>query len=165
MYVFMVITYSRVWINRVSCQSCLWSTGKNNISLSPFAPENLASRDGFSCPVPRQPAYSPYSGWIWCLLTGLLPISAAVSTYVFKPPYAISGQSRIYRVAQLRTDGVHCSLSMEMSRLTRDGTAEPVSRDQILRDARGQGNIHFPCSADHEQDWQPYPVDPYSCYM
>ena len=49
-----------------------------------------------------------------------------------------------------------------MSRLTRDGTAEPVSRDQILRHARGQGNIDFPCSADHEQDWQPYPVDPYS---
>ena len=49
-----------------------------------------------------------------------------------------------------------------MSRLTRDGTAEPVSRDQILRHARGQGNIHFPCSADHEQDWQPYPVDLYS---
>ena len=32
---------------------------------------------------------------------------------------------------------------MEMSRLTRDGTAEPVSRDQILRHARGQGNIIF----------------------
>ena len=31
-----------------------------------------------------------------------------------------------------------------MSRLTRDGTAEPVSRDQILRHARGQGNISFP---------------------
>ena len=30
---------------------------------------------------------------------------------------------------------------------------------------RGQGNINFPCSADHERDWQPYPVDPYSCYM
>ena len=53
------------------------------------------------------------------------------------------------------------SLSMEMSRLTRDGTAERVSRDQILRHVRGQGNNHFPCSADHEQDWQPYPVDPY----
>ena len=26
--------------------------------------------------------------------------------------------------------------SMEMSRLTRDGTAEPVSRDQILSQAR-----------------------------
>ena len=47
------------------------------------------------------------------------------------------------------------SLSMEMSRLTRDGTAEPVSRDQILRRERGQENNHFPCSADHEQGWQP----------
>ena len=54
------------------------------------------------------------------------------------------------------------SLSMEMSRLTWDGTAEPVSRDQILRHARRQENIHVPCSADHEQDSQPYPVDPYS---
>ena len=31
-----------------------------------------------------------------------------------------------------------------MSRLTRDGTAEPISRDQILRHAREQGNIIFP---------------------
>ena len=46
-----------------------------------------------------------------------------------------------------------------MSKLTRDGTAEPVSRDQILRRERGQRIIHFPCSAaDHEQDWQPCPV-------
>ena len=50
-----------------------------------------------------------------------------------------------------------------MSRLTSDGTAEPVSRDQILRRERGQGNnINFPCSAYHEQDRQPYPVDQYS---
>ena len=50
-----------------------------------------------------------------------------------------------------------------VSRLTRDGTAEPVSQDQILRHARGQEDIYFPCSADHEQDWQPsYPVDPHS---
>ena len=41
----------------------------------------------------------------------------------------------------------------------------PVSRDQILRRERGQENIHFPSSADHEQDWQPYLVGPYSCYM
>ena len=26
----------------------------------------------------------------------------------------------------------------------------------------GTGGYYFPCSADHEQDWQPYPVDPYS---
>ena len=54
---------------------------------------------------------------------------------------------------------------MEMSRLTRDGTTEPVSRGQILRHAREQGNIHVPCSADHEQDWQRYPVDPYSAII
>ena len=54
-----------------------------------------------------------------------------------------------------------------MSRLTRDGTAEPVSRDQILRHERGRGNIHFSCLGDHVQDWQPYSVDLYwySCYM
>ena len=51
-----------------------------------------------------------------------------------------------------------------MSRLTRDGMTEPVSRDQILRRERGQGNISFSCSADHEQDWQPYPVGSYPCY-
>ena len=37
------------------------------------------------------------------------------------------------------------SLGMEMSRLARDGTAEPVSLDQISRRERGQGIIHFPC--------------------
>ena len=43
---------------------------------------------------------------------------------------------------------IRFSLSMEMNRLMRDVTAEAVSRDHI-----------------HVQDWQPYPVDPYSCYM
>ena len=55
-----------------------------------------------------------------------------------------------------------------MSRLTHDETAEPVSRDHILRRKHGQGNVHFTCSTDHKQDWQPYPVGPYiyySCYM
>ena len=46
--------------------------------------------------------------------------------------------------------------------MTRDGMAEPASRDQLLRHKRRKGNIHFPFSADHEQDWHPYPVDPHS---
>ena len=55
---------------------------------------------------------------------------------------------------------------MQMSRLTRDRTAEPLLRDQILRRERKRGNIIFPYSVDHVQDyWQPYPVDPHSCYM
>ena len=35
---------------------------ENDLSLSPFAPENLASSDRFGRPVPRQPAQSPHSG-------------------------------------------------------------------------------------------------------
>ena len=35
------------------------------------------------------------------------------------------------------------SLSMEMSRLAWDGTAEPVSRDRILRREQGQGKYYF----------------------
>ena len=49
-----------------------------------------------------------------------------------------------------------------MSRLTRDGMAEPFSRGQNLRCDWGQEKKHFPCSADHEQYWQSCPVDPYS---
>ena len=50
-----------------------------------------------------------------------------------------------------------------MSRLTQYGTAKPVSRgDQILTRERGQRYFRSLCSADHEQVWQSYPVDPYS---
>ena len=52
-----------------------------------------------------------------------------------------------------------------MSRLKRDGTAEPVSRDEFFRRKRGRGKMSFPCSADHVQDWQPYPVDPCCCHI
>ena len=51
------------------------------ISLSPFAPENMDSREGFGRPVPRQPAYSPHSGWIWCLLMEFLPLSTVAPIY------------------------------------------------------------------------------------
>ena len=42
----------------------------------------------------------------------------------------------------------------------RDGLTKPVSRDQILRREREQGNMHFfPVQLDdHEQDWQPRPT-------
>ena len=47
-----------------------------------------------------------------------------------------------------------------MSRLTRDGTATPASRNQILRRERGQEN--FPLFSWPWTDWQLYPVDLYS---
>ena len=66
----------------------------------------------------------------------------------------IKCQSRSWSQAGTKFNGSHhgdktrysdrFSVSMEMSRLARDGTAEPVSRDQIIRHARGQGNIIFP---------------------
>ena len=40
-----------------------------------------------------------------------------------------------------------------------------LARPKFFRRERGQGNIHFRCSADHVQDRQPDLVDPYSCYM
>ena len=49
----------RVWINRVRLPILpgISLTGKTNISLSPFAPENVVSRYGLGSPVPRQPAH------------------------------------------------------------------------------------------------------------
>ena len=46
---------AREWINREMLSTLLvvTSTQKMNISLSPFAPENLVSRDGCGRPVPR----------------------------------------------------------------------------------------------------------------
>ena len=82
-YVCMVITCNSVWINRVRLPILLvvsW-TGKMNISLSLFAPEILVSRDRFGRPVPRQPAHSLHWGWILCLLTGFLPLSATASKF------------------------------------------------------------------------------------
>ena len=62
-------------------------------------------------------------------------------------------------VAKIRKKAVskHDSASRmekEERRLTRDGTTEHVSGDQILRRVLAQGNTLFPCSADPEHDWQ-----------
>ena len=59
------------------------------------------------------------------------------------------------------------SLSMEMSRPTRDGTAGPVSRDQILRRANGdREEFIFPAQLTTSKigNLTP-PVDPCPCYM
>ena len=67
MHIFVILWsshISRARINRISWPILLvvsW-TGKVNISLSLSTPDNLVSQDGFGRPVPRQPAYSPYSG-------------------------------------------------------------------------------------------------------
>ena len=87
MYVCMVVTYNRVWINRVRSTSILL-TGKMKIFLSPFAPENLISRDGVR---PSRPA-SARSFSILRLnlvLTHGIPPDFRGGIHLFKPSYEI----------------------------------------------------------------------------
>ena len=81
--------------------------GQLNREMSPYVPEYLVSRDGFSRPIPRQPAHlhaqaesgaysrdsSRFSRW---------------RPFIYLNRHTPSGQSRVYRVTHLRTDGVHC---------------------------------------------------------
>ena len=110
MYVCMIITYSKSkdQPGKVANPARGQPNCENVFSLSPFAPENLVSRDGFGIPVPRQPARLHTQAECGAyLLTGLPPSPAAASTYSLRPPYTLSGQSRVYWVTRLRTDGVH----------------------------------------------------------
>ena len=78
-----------------------------NISLSPFAPENLVSRDGFGSPVPRQPArlHTQAESDAYLRDSSRVPRQCP-SIYLNR--HTPSGQSQVYRVTQLRTGGVHC---------------------------------------------------------
>ena len=84
------------------------------MSPSAFAPENLVSRDGFGNLVPRQPAHLQTQAESGAYLRDSSRVPRRRPFIYLKLPYAIgsvpslSGQSRVYRVTQLRTDGVHC---------------------------------------------------------
>ena len=107
----MVTHIARVSINRVKLPNLhvTWSAEqeKHHISLSPFAPENLVSRDGFGSPVPHQPAdLHTQAGSGACLRdSSRVPRRRR---FIFLNRHTPSGQSRVYRVTQLRTDDVHC---------------------------------------------------------
>ena len=73
---------------------------------SPFAPENLVSRDGFGSPVPRQPAHLHIQAESGAYGVPL-DFRGGVHLFILNR-HTPSGQSRVYRVTQLRTDGVHC---------------------------------------------------------
>ena len=84
------------------------STGKMNISLSPFAPENLVSRDGFGSIVPRQSAHlhTQAESGAYVRNSSRVPRRRPF-IYLFKPPYAIgsvpslSGHAVAYRWCSL----------------------------------------------------------------
>ena len=107
-YMYVMAAYvAIVWINRVRLPVLLvvsW-TGKRNMSLSSaFAPENLVSRDGFCCSVPRQSAHlhtQAESGAYILRDSSRLPRRRPF--IYLKPPYAIesvpclSGHAIAYR--------------------------------------------------------------------
>ena len=76
-------------------QSCLWSAEqvKMIFSLSPFTREILVSRDGFSRPVPRQPAYSPHSAESGAYSRDFLVFGDGAHLLIYHQPP--SGQSRV----------------------------------------------------------------------
>ena len=74
---------------------------ENNIPLSPCVPENVVSRDGFSRPVPRQPAHLHTQAESGAYLRGSSRVPRRRP--FMKPPYAIgsvpslSGHAIAYR--------------------------------------------------------------------
>ena len=109
MYVCVVITYSKGKDQPVKLPILLVVslTGEINISLFPFAPENLVSRDGFGSPVPRQsaPLHTQAESGAHLRDSSRVP---RPYPFIYLNRHTPSGQSRVYRVTQVRTDGVHC---------------------------------------------------------
>ena len=101
----MVTHVARVWINwvRLPILHVVSCTGKNIISPSAFAPENLVSRDGFGSPVPRQPAYLHTQAESGAYLRDFSRVPRRRLFKCLKPPYAIgsvpssSGHAVAYR--------------------------------------------------------------------
>ena len=80
---------------------------ENEYSPAPYVPENLVSRDGFSRPVPRQPAHLHTQAESGAYLRDFSRVPRQ-RPFIYLNRHTPSGQSRVYRVTQLRTDGVHC---------------------------------------------------------
>ena len=103
-YVCMVITYN----NSKDQPGKVANPARGQVSLSPFTPENLVSRDAFgSRPVPRQPAHLHTQAESDAYLRDSSRFSWR-RPFNYSNCHTSSGQSRAYRVTHLRTDGVYC---------------------------------------------------------
>ena len=91
-----------------SCQSCSWYRENEYFPvLSRSVPEILISRDGFGSPVPRQTAHLHTQAEYGAYLRDSSRVPRW-RPFIYFNDHTPSGQSRVYRVTQLRTDGVHC---------------------------------------------------------
>ena len=89
--------------------------GRMNMPLSPYVPENLVSRDGFSRPVPRQPAHLHTQAESGAYLRDSSRVPRRRPFIYFKPPHPIgsvpslSGHAIAYRwrsLPRVRRHGV-----------------------------------------------------------
>ena len=104
------------------------------------------------------------------MVHGGLPRQHSCGTYYLEVYWPCAGGlSAVNAIGTQMRDPINSGLTRwrmaDAGRDCRTRLAKPNSQflganadTEILR-------IHFFCSADHMQDWQPYPVDPYSCYM
>ena len=106
----MVTHIARVWI--ISLELPILHVGRLNRENEYFpvpvrASEKFVSRDGFGRPVPRQPAHLHTQAESDAYLRDSSRVPRRRS-FIYFNHHTPSGQSRVYRVTQLRTDGVHC---------------------------------------------------------
>ena len=118
-----VIICSRVWINSVRLPTLLVvsSTGNNNTSLSPFAPENFVPRDGSAVPSrvvllilhtqDESGAYSPVSS----RFPRRRPFIYTANRYRVSPYYSLSGHAIAYRWRSLSRVCRHNASSPQVS--------------------------------------------------
>ena len=104
-----------------------------NISLSAFAPENLASRDGLGSPAPRQPAHLRTQAESGAYLRDSSEFRGGVHLSILNR-HTPSGQSRVYRVTQLRTDGDYCRESAGTGPVNLQGSSKRVLPWQVTMD-------------------------------
>ena len=106
----MVITYSRVWINRVRLPSCSWSAEQRKIMFPcPRACLRIWSRETGSA-VPSRVSLIIFILRLNLVLTYGIPSEFRGGVHLLNH-HTPSGQSRVYRVMQLRTNDVHCRQS------------------------------------------------------
>ena len=162
----MVTHIARVWINRVRLpilHVVSW-TGKMNISLSAFAPEDLVARDGFGSPVPRQPAQLHTQAESGAYLRDSFTSFAAASIY-------LSSRAIAYRWRSLPRVCRHRASKAQ-------GSSERVLPWQVtsaaLADHHGPINIRlsFPhqllVRSGHVEstgEWSPWAISEINIYM
>ena len=133
------IHVARVWINQVRLPILFvvsW-TGKINISLSAFAPENLVSLDGVGSPVPRQSAHLRTQVESGAYLRDSSQVPRRSPYVYFKPTYVIgsvpsfSGHAIWYRWRSLPRVRRHRA-SKPQGSSKRVLTWEDTAMDQLI---------------------------------